>query len=137
MKIKRIVKPGDPGTKKLVQRFGEKLVCVRYRYDDENNRVLKTVELIIEDTEWKRDREKIPKNKVMCLRVDINETKLQKRIRENGGKWDGKERVWRLPYKDVLELGLTDRRMKGGKKVSKYRNKSKAVFFRKFLYIEM
>ena len=132
MKIKRIVKPGDPGTKKLVQRFGEKLVCVRYRYDDENNRVLKTVELIIEDTEWKRDREKIPKNKVMCLRVDINETKLQKRIRENGGKWDGKERVWRLPYKDVLELGLTDRRMKGEKKFLNIETKVRPYFFGSF-----
>ena len=41
-----------PGTKKLVARFGERLVCVRYLYDPQTRRRLKTVELVIETVEW-------------------------------------------------------------------------------------
>ncbi len=27
------LRPGDKGTRKLVQKFGDQLLCVRYRYD--------------------------------------------------------------------------------------------------------
>ena len=112
MKINKIVKPGKPGTKKLVERYGENLVCVRYRYDVENKRKLKTIELIIENTPWQPNREKIPNNKLMSLRIDLNEVKLRERVKTAGGKWIPNRQVWRLPYKDVLELGLTNRIVK-------------------------
>jgi hypothetical protein len=38
--------------KKLVERYGDGLVCVRYRYDAERRKRIKTVELIEEDAEW-------------------------------------------------------------------------------------
>lgn len=46
--IKRLP-PGAPGTKRLVERFGNALVCVRYRHDPQLNRRLTTVELIIDE----------------------------------------------------------------------------------------
>jgi len=42
-----------PGTKRLVARYGERLVRVRYLYDEARNRRLKTVELVIEETPWR------------------------------------------------------------------------------------
>ncbi len=33
MQIRTVRKPGEPGTQKLVDRYGERLVSVRYRYD--------------------------------------------------------------------------------------------------------
>ncbi len=43
------LKPGQKGTKRLVEQYGKSLLCVRYRYD-ENRRVrLKTVEIIVEE----------------------------------------------------------------------------------------
>ena len=33
MKARVTLKPGQKGTKKLVERYGDALVCVRYRYD--------------------------------------------------------------------------------------------------------
>ena len=61
MKIKRIVKPGQAGTKKLVERCRENLVCVRYRYDEERKRMFnKTIELIIENKPWQPKATKIP-----------------------------------------------------------------------------
>ena len=35
MEARLKLKPGQNGTKKLLARFGERLVCVRYRYDDD------------------------------------------------------------------------------------------------------
>ena len=109
MKIKRVLKPGQPGTKKLLQRYGENLVCVRYRYNVENMRMIKTVELIVENIPWQQNTEKIPMNKLMSLRITANEVNLRKRVKTAGGKWNPKRQVWELPYKEVLELGLKKR----------------------------
>jgi hypothetical protein len=42
------LRPGQSGTKKLLERYGERLVRVRYLYDEASGRRLKTVELIVE-----------------------------------------------------------------------------------------
>ncbi len=44
MKAGKKLKPGEPGTKKLLREYGDHLVCVRYRYDAQNRKRLKTVE---------------------------------------------------------------------------------------------
>ncbi len=48
METRLTLRPGDKGTRKLVQRFGERLVRVRDLYDAEAGRRLKTVELIVQ-----------------------------------------------------------------------------------------
>ncbi|QTA91774.1 Uncharacterized protein dnm_078480 [Desulfonema magnum] len=58
MNIRRNLKPGQKGTKKLAEIYGDSLVCVRYRYDEKRKKRLKTVEIIIDETDWK-PREKI------------------------------------------------------------------------------
>ena len=75
-------------------------------------RVLETVELIIENKPWEPNTEKIPVNKMMNLRITANEVNLRKRIKTAGGKWNPSRQVWELPYKEVLELGLTKRIVK-------------------------
>jgi hypothetical protein len=52
MEIRLTLRPGMAGTKKLLARFGERLVCVRYRYDRASGRRFKTVELIVQDVAW-------------------------------------------------------------------------------------
>ena len=39
------LKPGQKGTKRLVEQYGESLLCVRYRYDENRKVHLKTVDL--------------------------------------------------------------------------------------------
>ena len=41
------LKPGQRGTKKLAAQYGDRLVCVRYRYDEKLKKRFKTVELIL------------------------------------------------------------------------------------------
>jgi len=45
------LRPGQRGTK-LLREYGDRLVCVRYRYDEQNARRLKTVELVVEAVPW-------------------------------------------------------------------------------------
>ena len=52
MKTRLILKPGQRGTKNLVKKYGDALLCVRFRYDAERQQRMKTVELIVERTDW-------------------------------------------------------------------------------------
>jgi len=46
MEARVTLRPGDKGTKKLVREFGQKLLCVRYRYDP-IKRMRHPVELVV------------------------------------------------------------------------------------------
>jgi hypothetical protein len=109
MKIRRILQPGQPGTKKLLERYGDNLVCVRYRYDNEKMMMFKTIEIIVDTKPWQVETKKISKNKIMSIRIAIDEIELRMRVKVAGGKWDPKRQVWQLAYEKVTELGLSDR----------------------------
>jgi hypothetical protein len=47
------LRPGAAGTKKLLAEYGDRLFAVRYRYDAARGRRLKTVELIVDEGDWK------------------------------------------------------------------------------------
>ena len=101
--------PGQPGAKKLIEKYGDNLVCVRYRYDIERRRRIKTVEIIVEEGPVRTNARKIPQNKIMYIRIAYNETYLRKIIKDAGGRWNYQKQVWELAYKHVLELGLSSR----------------------------
>ncbi len=109
MRTIKKIKPGMKGTKKLVNTYGDKLVCVRYRRDDERNRKMKTIELIIDESPVTKNKKSIPANKIMRIEVKYGEVKIGRIIRSAGGRWNAKEKVWELPYKDVVALGLEKR----------------------------
>jgi len=109
MKAEKTLLPGEPGTKKLVEQYGQDLVYVRYRYDAEHDLTVKTVELIIDKRPRRKHPQYIPKNKRMPLRVDYGEVEIGRQIRAAGGIWNREEQAWKLAYQKVLELGLGDR----------------------------
>lgn len=47
------LRPGAAGTKKLLAEYGDRLFAVRYRYDAVWGRRLKTVEIIVDEGDWK------------------------------------------------------------------------------------
>lgn len=106
MQTRLTLKAGERGTKKLVARYGERLVCVRYRYDAERRRRYKTVELIVEEADW--DPRPDPET-VVSVRVGLEEVEVQRQVRGAGGRWDRGKRVWRVRYADVVRLGLEGR----------------------------
>jgi len=109
MKIRRKLKPGQPGTKRLMDIYGHDLVCVRYRYDEETLRRIKTVELIVKDTFWQPDPLRIPGNKIINVRIAFEEKDLRNTVKEAGGIWNPSKKLWELGYKKAIDLGLEKR----------------------------
>jgi len=109
MKIKRILKPGQPGTKSLVEKYGDNLICVRYRYDVEKHTMFKTIEIVVDRKPWQPPVKKISKNKILSIRIAYDEAEARKQVKAAGGKWDPARQVWQLGYDKVIELGMSDR----------------------------
>lgn len=68
MLAKKKLKPGQNGTKAMLDQYGEQLVCVRYRYDRARQLRLKTVELIVESTPWIHPEDQIARMPLLASR---------------------------------------------------------------------
>ena len=121
MKIRTVLKPGKRGTKALVNEYGSQLICVRYRYDYIKKKKYKTVELVVKEEFWEpvlphpdEERPKVvdkgySQDSRVKIRIDFNETTLQKKIKSYGGLWSRKEQVWFVDESVVREAGLGHR----------------------------
>ena len=106
-----IRQPGQPGTKRLVEQCGPKLVCVRYRYDAQRNIRLKTVELIIETAPWNPRARNARRalTDMVYVRIGFGEHELRERIKATGAIWRPRHKVWEVDWQTVRELGLQSR----------------------------
>jgi hypothetical protein len=109
MKILRILLPGKPGTKKLVDQYGDDLICVRYRYNLKQEQRLTTVEIIVDKQKWNLNESRTPPNKIMNLKIEYGERELAQQVKSLGGRWDRQKKVWKLPLRYVQILKLEDR----------------------------
>jgi hypothetical protein len=109
MKTLRKIVQGQYGAKKLVEQYGENFVSVRYKYDEELQIAIKTVEIIVEKRPWHKNAKKIPMNKLMRVKLDYSDEKLRKQVMAAGGKWINSEKLWKLSYKQALALGIMDK----------------------------
>ncbi|QTA91346.1 hypothetical protein [Desulfonema magnum] len=110
MNIRRNLKPGQKGTKKLAEIYGDSLVCVRYRYDEKRKKRLKTVEIIIDEADWEPQKKKsVTDTLIVGIRTELKETKLRSKVRNAGGKWDRTRKLWVISYTKAAGPGLEDR----------------------------
>jgi len=77
MEVKATLKPGMNGTKKYLQKYGDQLVCVRYRYDKQRNRRQTTIELIVDEQDWMQGYNIRP-DKAVPVKIEYSEIELQK-----------------------------------------------------------
>jgi hypothetical protein len=99
------------GTPKLLARYGERLLRVRYQYDAKRGLRHKTVELIVDSVPWsprQRNARREPYDMV-ALRIEFSVTALREQIKSAGGIWRHKQRLWEVDWKTVRELGLQAR----------------------------
>lgn len=106
MKSRLNLKPGQKGTKALVEKYGKSLLYVRYRYDEIRGVRLKTVELVIEEKPWQPLDEKL----VQVL-VNFTEMELRDKLKAAGGKWHPKEKLWYVRYGAIRGTELEERIM--------------------------
>jgi hypothetical protein len=108
MKSRLNLKPGQKGTKKLVQKYGDSLIYVRYRYDESRGIRQTTVELVEEEAPWRR-RERRHDSDLVAVTVGFAEKELRARLKDAGGKWDPEQKVWHVTYGMIRGTKLVER----------------------------
>ena len=103
----RKMKPGQPGTKQLMKQYGARLVCVRYRYEAATRKRIKTVEIVVAESEWQPPAERFAADEIVWLRTGFVDSPRQQQFRAAGGKWDSKRCVWVIRYDAAVKLGLS------------------------------
>ncbi len=102
------LKPGQKGTKELLEKYGTALLYVRYRYDEVRGVRLKTIELVIEEKQWQppfrwRDGDIVP------VAVSYAERNLREKLKALGGRWEPEDKHWRVPYGLIRGTELEDK----------------------------
>lgn len=108
MEITKTLQPGDMGSKELFAKYGDRLICVRYRIDHNLKRRYKTVELIVEDKPYVSNR----RQTMVWLRIGFDEAALREQVKKAGGKWLVDHKVWEMDYDVAKNLKLTKRMVK-------------------------
>lgn len=98
MKTPLKLKPGQRGTKKLVDIYGDDLVCIRYRYDEASRTRLKTVEIIVEKKAWTPPQCRFADDERVPVRIAYAESDKKRIAKQSGGRWDPVKRLWLIPF---------------------------------------
>jgi hypothetical protein len=77
---------------------------------------MKTIELIVKRGPWEPDGKKIPANKIVSIRIYIDEIELRQKVKMLGGRWNSKEKLWKIAYGKVRILNLEERLIEGKEK---------------------
>ncbi len=109
MYTKRKIVPGQPGAKKWMKKYGDDLVCIRYKYDPYTHRKMMSVELAVEEQERHKNHKHIQENKLKAVRIEYGERELGKKVRAVGGTWNRQEKVWHVRWEAVKAPGLQSR----------------------------
>jgi len=115
METRLTLRPGMPGTKRLLARYGERLVCVRYLCDEARNRRLKTVELVIEEAPWHGLARRPRRNDhdLVGVRIAWNESELRSAVKQAGAIWRPRQKLWEMSWEAVRTLGIGHRVVTG------------------------
>jgi hypothetical protein len=107
MKTYKHLKPGQKGTLRLVEKYGDTLLCVRYRYDEKRGRRIKTVEVVVEDNSVSITRHKDGDIIKVCVRFE--EIELREKLRSIRARWDTEQKVWFVPFRLIRGTELESR----------------------------
>jgi len=96
--------------------YGKRLICVRYRYDEQTSRRYTTVALVEEVSDWETPMTKISQpsefatSRRVAVRVDYWEAELRQQVKAAGGIWRPRQKLWEMEYKDAVLLGTENGR---------------------------
>ena len=107
MKAYAHLKPGQDGTKRLVEHYGKSLLCVRYRFDEVRGVKLKTVEIIVDEKPLRKPR--FRDTDLVPVQVAYGETELREKLRAMRARWDGERKVWYVRYGLIRGTPLEER----------------------------
>lgn len=107
MKSYSHLKPGQKGTLRLLEKYGESLLCVRYRFDEKRGVRLKTAEIIVEEKPIKSVPFK--DNEIVKVSVLFEEIALRDKLRKMRAQWEPALKAWLVPYRLIRGTELEAR----------------------------
>jgi hypothetical protein len=108
-KARLLLRPGAPGTLRLVEKYGEALLAVRYRYDEQAMKRYTTVELVVDESRWIPERCVSDPDREVGLRIGYEETALRARVRGVDARWDPAAKLWWTTLGAATQLNLEER----------------------------
>ncbi|MCW8936019.1 MAG: hypothetical protein OQK98_14990 [Gammaproteobacteria bacterium] len=115
MEVRKKLKPGAHGTKRLQRIYGDDLICVRYRYDEEKSTRYTTVELIVDKQPYakgfliKKYDSPYPDDyysPLLNVKISYQDLEMRMKVKNAGGIWDAENKYWKLDRHQVKNLGL-------------------------------
>ena len=85
-----------------MEKYGDALVCIRFRYDVKNGKRLKTVELIVEATDWTPPPLRYVSEDIVSLRISASNMRLRTMLKAAGGRWKPEEQLWFVKYGSIV-----------------------------------
>jgi len=101
METRLTLRPGQNGTRKLAERFGKRLVRVRYRYDETLRKRYTTVE--------RKSRSTRSPDDMVYVRIGYGEEGLRAKLKALGALWRPQHKLWELPWGVARGLDIADR----------------------------
>ena len=80
-----------------MEKYGDSLLCVRFKYDEKSRQRLKTVELIVEKTEWS-PLPRYTDDTLVPVRIGFSEKQLMEAAKAAKGRWNPEARLWFIQY---------------------------------------
>ena len=109
--VRKTLRPGERGTRKLLKVYGDALVAVCYRHDEAAGVRLKTAEIVVARAKLNRSSSLAP-SALVYAKVEPWEKPLHEKLKKGGARWDPALRLWRMRYDTAFALGLRRRILK-------------------------
>lgn len=106
--VAKTIAPGSPGSLKLLRRYGNALLCVRYRDDPAHARRLITAELVIEV----RPIPNSHRSSLVYIPLKPTESEARQTACLMGAKWSQTKQAWAMSRKTAERLNLLHRALK-------------------------
>ncbi len=102
MDVVKTLRPGDSGSHRFLDEWGDKLVAVRYRKSDCGKQIYTTIEVIVDQRDASPPSHRIlqmtGRNRAVAIRVHYEEQELRQKIKAAGAKWSPQLNKRRLNY---------------------------------------
>ena len=95
-------------------------MCVRYRYDTQRKKRFKTVEIMVAERDGEPPAPRLTADTMVGVRVGFAEVELREQVKQAGGKWNRRRKVWELSYEHVVALKLEARMVEEKASNSRY-----------------
>lgn len=102
--VSKTIQADGKGAVRLTRRYGDALVCVRYRISPDGAERMTTVELVVDRVPVQRKS-----NPVVMVKIYPSETALIDAAKGRGARYNAKTRLWRMTMNDALVMGLKGR----------------------------